>query len=161
MARLVTDACKAEANSRLVVLRLATLILRMRAGWAELFGDLDTAAIALAVASIHADRLLRAEDLSPEVRNLENPLPEHLYGRCNIASVAVAAGLNRETARRKIRKLEEAGILEREGSDVRLAANLSQRGDLLKLVRAQVDFLRKTADDLMRDGVIVLEDDGH
>lgn len=44
---------------------------------------------------------------------------------------------------------------------MRLAANLSQRGDLLKLVRAQVDFLRKTADDLMRDGVIVLEDDGH
>lgn len=71
MARLVTDACKAEANSRLVALRLATLILRMRAGWAELFGDLDTAAIALAVASIHADRLLRAEDLFPEVRNLE------------------------------------------------------------------------------------------
>lgn len=161
MARLLTDACKAEANSRLVVLRLATLILRMRAGWAELFGDLDTAAIAMAVASIHADRLLRDENLSPEVRSLETPLPEHMYGRCNIASVAVAAGLNRETARRKISKLVDAGILVREGSDVRLSAHLAQRGDLIKLVRAQVDHVRKTADELMRDGVIVYEGDSH
>lgn len=161
MARLLTDACKAEANSRLVVLRLATLILRMRAGWAELFGDLDTAAIAMAVASIHADRLLRDENLSPEVRSLEKPLPEHMYGRCNIASVAVAAGLNRETARRKISKLVDAGILVREGSDVRLSAHLAQRGDLIKLVRAQVDHVRKTADELMRDGVIVYEGDRH
>ncbi len=161
MARLLTDACKAEANSRLVVLRLATLILRMRAGWAELFGDLDTAAIAMAVASIHADRLLRDENLSPEVRSLETPLPEHMYGRCNIASVAVAAGLNRETARRKISKLVDAGILVKEGSDVRLSAHLAQRGDLIKLVRAQVDHIRKTADELMRDGVIVYEGDSH
>ncbi len=161
MARLLTDACKAEANSRLVVLRLATLILRMRAGWAELFGDLDTAAIAMAVASIHADRLLRDENLSPEVRSLETPLPEHMYGRCNIASVAVAAGLNRETARRKISKLVDAGILVKEGSDVRLSAHLAQRGDLIKLVRAQVDHVRKTADELMRDGVIVYEGDSH
>jgi hypothetical protein len=160
MARLVTDACKAEANSRLVVLRLATLILRMRAGWAELFGDLDTAAIALAVASIHADRLLRAEDLSPEVRNLENPLPEHLYGRCNIASVAVAAGLNRETARRKISKLESAGIVIREGADVRLAAGFTQREDLIRLVGAQLECLRRTADELLRDGVIVHQVEG-
>lgn len=161
MARLLTDACKAEANSRLVVLRLATLILRMRAGWAELFGDLDTAAIAMAVASIHADRLLRDENVSPEVRSLETPLPEHMYGRCNIASVAVAAGLNRETARRKISKLVDAGILVKEGSDVRLSAHLAQRGDLIKLVRAQVDHVRKTADELMRDGVIVYEGDSH
>ncbi|WP_426265665.1 hypothetical protein [Sphingomonas sp. LHG3443-2] len=159
MARLLTDACKAEANSRLVVLRLATLILRMRAGWAELFGDFDTAAIAMAVASIHADRLLRDENVSPEVRSLEKPLPEHMYGRCNIASVAVAAGLNRETARRKISKLVDAGILEREGSDVRLSANLAQRSDLIKLVRTQVDHVRKTTDELMRDGVIVYEGD--
>ena len=161
MARLVTNASMAEANSRLVVLRLASLILRMRAGWAELFDDLDTAAIALAVASIHADRLLRDENVPPEVRNLKHPLPEHLYVRCNIASIAFAAGLNRETARRKIRKLEEAGILVSEGSDVRLAADLPQRADLISLVRAQVDFVRKTADELMRDGVIVYEGDDH
>ena len=160
MAHLVTNVAEAEANSRLVVLRLAALILRMRIGWSELFGDLETAAIAMAVASIHADRLLRQDDLPPEIRNLKFPLPEHLYGRCNIASIAAATNLNRETARRKIRKLEEEGFLISEGSNVRLAANLAQRGDLIELVRAQVDHVRKTADDLMRDGVIVYEGDG-
>lgn len=155
MARLVTDVAEAEARSRLVVLRLAALTLRMRTGWTDLFGDPDTAAIALAIASIHSDRLLREEKLLPELRNLATPLPEHLYGYCNIASVAVAAGLNRETARRKIRKLELDGVVVREGSNVRLASNLAQRGELIKLVRAQLDAVRRTADELMRDGVIV------
>lgn len=161
LAHLVTNAAEAEANSRIVVLRLASLILRMRVGWTDLFGDFDTAAIALAVASIHSDRLLRADELAPEIRDLKVPLPEHLYGRCNIASIAAAANLNRETARRKIGKLIEAGFLVREGSDVRLAANLTQRGELIKLVRKQLDQVRKLADDLMRDGVIAYEGDGH
>lgn len=160
MAKLVTNDCRAEAHSRLVVLRLAALSLRLRANWSQLFGDPDTAAIALAIASIHADRLLRAEEVPADVRNLANPLPEDLYGRCNIASVAVAAGLNRETARRKIVKLEELGIVVREGADVRLSAGLTQRADLIELVRAQLDAVRKTADELLRDGVWMLEADG-
>lgn len=158
MARLITDVAEAEARSRLVVLRLAGLTLRMRAAWTSFFGDPDTAAIALAIACIHAERLLREESLRPELRNLATPLPEHLYGPCNIASVAVAAGLNRETARRKIRQLEAEGIVVREGSSVRLASGLTQRGELIELVRAQLDSVRRTADELLREGVIAVRD---
>lgn len=149
MSRLVTDDTEAEAHSRLVILRLATLILRMRSGWTN-----DTAAIALAIASIHADKLLRDERLPHETRNLANALPEELYGNCNIASIAVAVGLNRETTRRKIIRLEEAGIVIRNGVNVRLASSLTQRGDLIRLVRDQLEVVRKTVDELIRDGVI-------
>lgn len=158
MARLITDASQAEARSRIVVLRLVALTLRMRANWTEFFGDPDSAAIALAVAAIQSDRILREPNLSPELGTLAMPLPEDLYGNCNIASVAVASGLNRETARRKIMKLEEAGIVVREGTKVRLASGLPQRGDLIDLVRAQLEAVRKTVDELLRDGVIVHQD---
>ena len=159
MGRLVTNVPRAQDHSRLVVLRLAALSLRLRHNWTTFFEDNDTAAIALAIASINADRLLREEDLSPELRTLATPMPDELYGGCNIASIATAAGLNRETTRRKILKLEAAGIVQREGPNVRLAAGLSQREDLISLVRAPLDAVRRIADELMRDGVVVFEDD--
>lgn len=125
------------------------------------FGDNDTAVIALAIASINADRLLREGDLAPELRNLATPMPKELYGGCNIASIAIAAGLNRETARRKILKLEKAGMVTRDGASVRLAADLTQRDDLLALVRLQLDAVRRIADELMRDEVLLhLPDEG-
>lgn len=158
MTRLKTDTATAEARSRFVVLRLVALSLRLRAGWTEFFGDSDLAAIALAIASIQSDRLLREPNLLPELGNLATPLPEDLYGYCNISSIAVAAGLNRETTRRKIVRLEEAGLVVREGSNVKLASGLSQRGELIDLVRMQLEAVRKTVDELMRDGVIVQEE---
>ncbi len=124
MVHLLTDTAAAEARSRLVVLRLVALTLRLRAGWTDFFGDADLTAIVLSIASIQSDRLLREQDLTPELENLAMPLPEDLHGYCNIASIAVAAGLNRETARRKVAKLEQAGILVREGSNVKLASGL-------------------------------------
>lgn len=157
VAKLVTVDAEANANSRVVALRLVALTLRLRTTWVQLFGDADSAAIALAIASIHADRLLR-EDLPPDLRNLSYPLPEHLYRRCNVASIAVATGLNRETTRRKIKKLEQDGVVVREGSEVRLAAGLTQQDDLINTVRTQLDNVRRTADELLRDGVILHQD---
>jgi len=119
-----------------------------------LFGDADTAAIALAIASINAEQLLR-EKLPAELENLSVPLPDKLYRRCNINSIAVACGLNRETARRKILKLEQSGLLVRDGSEIRLSPGFTQRKEVREMVRLQLDELRKTADALLRDGVFV------
>lgn len=80
-----------------------------------------------------------------------------MYEKRHVAFVAVAAGLNRETARQKIRQLEAEEIVVREGSSLRLASGLAQRNELIELVRRN-STPRRTAYALLRDGVIVVRD---
>lgn len=157
MVRLVTNNEVADARSRLVGIRLAALTLRLRSSWTELFGSADAAAIALAVVAISAERLLR-DTLDPELGNLNVQMPREAFGICNISSIAKAAGLNRETARRKVDELVSRGLLARNGSNIILAPGFSQQPAAIAMVRTQLDALRMAANELIREGVITTVD---
>lgn len=156
MPRLVTNEVNADAKSRLVAIRLASLTLRLRESWSQLFGDADTAAIALAIVAIVSERLLR-EDLDPPFESLATPLPAEFLGTCNISSIATATGLNRETARRKVNQLVRDGMISRDGAAIRLAPGFTQQQMVIKMIRSQLDEVRRASNDLMREGVFTVE----
>src|ERR1700745_4126093 len=110
MARLSTPSENVTAKSRLVGIRLAVLTLRMQETWRHLFGDDDAALIALATVATNSDRMLRAR-LDPDLESLENALSFDDLSPCNVNSIVAATGLNRETARRKVARLVEEGLL--------------------------------------------------
>ena len=157
MVQLVTDAKAADAKSRLVGIRIAMLTLRLRNNWAQMFGDTDTAAIVLAVVAIASERLMRA-DLDSELETLALPMPTEALAHCNISSIAVATGLNRETTRRKVDQLIRKGLLVREDSSIRLAPGFTQQKATRSLVTAQLDELRRAVDDLLRIGALTVRD---
>lgn len=153
MPQLVTDAENATSKSRLVGIRLAALSLRLRENWARLFGDADTAAIALAIVVIISERLMRVE-LDAELESLSVPMPTEALARCNISSIAAATGFNRETTRRKVDQLVKAGMVIKERSIIRLAPGFTQQEIAIEVVKAQLDEVRRAANDLLRLGVI-------
>lgn len=149
MVRLVTHSANASFKSRLVGIRFATLTLRLRQNWTQLFGDADTAAIALAIVFLGSERLLR-DELDPQLKSLAVPIPVEALASCNISSIASATGFNRETARRKVNQLVQIGMVVREGSQIRLAPGFTQQQAVMDLIRSQLDELRRTANDLLR-----------
>lgn len=153
MVRLVTDPEMAEAKSRIVGIRLATLTLRLRDSWTELFGSSDTAAIALAIVAIGAERILR-EALDSDLQNLRVRMPADAFGICNISAIAKATGFNRETARRKVDQLVQQGIVVRDGTSIMLAPGFTQQPAVIGMVKSQVDVLRMATNELIREGVI-------
>lgn len=155
MPRLITNPAIASSKSRLLGIRLTTLSLRLRAGWSDLFGDADTAAIGLAIVAIVSERLLR-EQLSAELQSLDVEMPINALGSCNISSIASASGLNRETVRRHVNRLIQQGVVVREGPSIRLAPGFTQKEEVLQLVRAQLEELRRAADELLRAGVLAV-----
>jgi hypothetical protein len=118
-----------------------------------LFGDPDSAAIALAIVAIGAERMLR-EPFEPDLGNLAVQLPVEAFGPCNISAIAKATGLNRETARRKVDELTRRGMVVRDGSNITLARGFTQQPAAIEMVRVQLDALRMAANDLIREGVI-------
>ena len=156
MARLVTNEANARSKSRLVGIRLATLTLRLRGSWSQLFGDADTAAIALAIVAIVSERLLR-EQLAREQESLTVAMPDAALGACNISSIAAATGMNRETTRRKVNQLTRDGLLIRDGAAIRLAPGFTQQREVIEMINTQLDELRRTANDLLRVGAITIE----
>ena len=153
MVQLVTDPKIADAKSRLVGIRLATLTLRLRGSWTELFGSPDTAAIALAIVAISSERMLR-EALEPNLKNLSVPMPAEAFGICNVSSIATATGLNRETARRKVDEMVQQGVVAKNGQRITLAPGFTQQPEVIEMVKAQLDVLRMATNELIREGVI-------
>jgi len=154
MTVLSVDNEQATANSRLAALRLTTLTLRWMENWRRSVSDYDSAMILLAVVAITAGRLLRS-DLEPELRNMANQLPEGRLARCNFSSIAAATGLNRETTRRKVRELVDAGFLVRlQDGSIRFPLGYLQRPETAELVRRQLDTLTRSVNELARDGVL-------
>ena len=156
MVRLSTPAERVTSKSRLVGIRLAVLTLRLRENWQRLFGDQDSTLIALAIVAIVSERLLRTE-LDPDFESLERPMPLAELSPCNINSIASATGLNRETTRRKVNQLIADGLLVREGGAISLAPGFTQQALAGNVVRAQLDEIRRAANDLIRAGAISVD----
>ena len=151
----VTIDKRAEAEGgRLVAIRLSRFTLRSIAVWRRYVGDLDQALLLSAVAAVTADHLTRA-DLDPSVRNLGKALPPELVAPCNISSLATAAGINRETARRKIRILVESGFLAMDSKGlITFGRGLIQEQRTRDLVHEQLEAARRLAEELIRDSVL-------
>jgi hypothetical protein len=154
---VIVDDFEAEARSRLVSVRLAQLTLRLMDNWREfLVDDCEKAMILLAVAAISGERLTRGELIEEKYRNLRPIIPPQkgiVYG--NVSSIAAATGFNRETTRRKINQLVEAGVLMRTGNGrYRFDPTNREVDRILALIRKQLDVVVRAANDLMRDKII-------
>lgn len=155
---LLVDERMAESNSRLSAIRLCMFTLRAMENWREIVDDCEKVLIFIAVIAIGSERFTRGEDLEEELKNIRADFPEERLRACNVSSVAAATGLNRETTRRKVNELIDAGLLIRT-----LKGQLrSRRGSLPKdhaidIARRQLEAFVRVANDLMRDGVITLD----
>ncbi len=147
----------AREKSRLVALRIAILSLRLMENWRRPFTDYDSAMILLAIAAIGGEKLTRTM-LEREFQNLAEPIPRDRLTPCNISSIAEATGINRETARRKINKLIEAGLVERaDNGSITFTPGFSQRQEPMTIVRIQLETLNRITNELIREGVLIAE----
>ena len=156
---LSIDDTAADEKSRLLTLRIASLTLRLMENWRRPFKDGDSVMILLAMAAISGEKLTRGR-LEQEYQDLAKPIPPNRLTSCNLNSIAAATGLNRETTRRKVNKLAEAGLVVRaDDGTVSLSPGFSQRQEPLAIVRAQLETLMRTTNELFRDGVLIWSGD--
>lgn len=152
---LIVDDQKADAYSRIVGIRLAMLTLRCMENWRFGVEDCEKALILVAVLAIGGERFTRGEELGEELRSLRNPVPPDRHPPCNISSIAAATGLNRETARRKVLELAEAGILDRSASGtVSFRLGVLEREETSEVIRRQLEAVVRVMNDLMREGAV-------
>jgi hypothetical protein len=152
---LALDNDALQANSRLTAIRLALLTSRSMENWREGVGDNDSAMILLAVVAITGERLTRTE-LPEALRSVATALPPGVAAGCNISSIAAATGLNRETTRRKVNLLVEAGYLVRSGEgEIGFPVERQQDPATIDFVRRQLEAVVRFANEAVRDGVLV------
>lgn len=132
--------------------------LRMLALWRQVTGSDEESLIIMGVIAITGDRLTNYKDASPELRDMANPVPRSLLGKCNIRSIAGATGMNRETARRRIKGLIDRGVLERgPGRSIHFTAGRIQGENAYRISQMQLDEFTRTANALMRDGLLAFD----
>lgn len=152
--QLVIDEDRASANSRITAIRAAMMLMRSMELWRLGRLDPQNVLIILAVISITSEKLIRVE-LEPKYHALQNYLPlEELQG-CNVASIAEATGLNRETVRRRVRELmSEGSLIRTDAGEIALPPNKVNEDAALELVRKQLEAVVRFANGSLRDGVL-------
>lgn len=152
--QLSIDQAQADANSRLTAIRLAILTTRLMEVWRRDRLDAESVLIILAVVSITSEKFTRS-GLADDHRALETYLPLEQLQACNVASIAAATGLNRETARRRVEALIRNGsLIRRPSGDIALPPEKVQDGSALGLVRKQLEAVIRFANESLRDGVV-------
>ena len=156
---LIIDEERARSQSRFTAHRLISMRLRLLELWRSVTGSHDDSLVIMAVVAITGDRLKHTDPAS-QLRDMANPVPRSLLGKCNTASIAAATGLNREKARRVINRLVERGVLERSPDrSVHFPPGRMQGPNAFKLSRIQLEEFTRTANELLREGVIKFSDD--
>ncbi len=151
------DEAGFEACSRVAGVAVADYTLRAAERWRANVTDIEGAMIMLAVIAISSARLLRA-DLPADQRTLAAPVDRSLLTKVNVAGIAHATGLNRETARRKVNELIAAGELVRaRDGGISFRPGLVQSDRIRDQVRGQIAEICAIADQLERMGVLVRE----
>lgn len=152
---LTVDPAAAAAKSRFAAIRLLSMTLRLMENWRRMADEHDCAMILVAVAVISFEKLTRTS-VEPDIEDIRNVVPREMHTTCNVSSIALATGINRETTRRKVSQLVKLGLLVRcpDGS-VRFSPDYGDRNESVMLLRAQLETFARTANDLLRDGSLV------
>lgn len=148
------DQTKAAAKSRIALIHLGDFSLNLISNWRDRLPDIESMLIVLAVLVIRGGRLTRAA-IAEDHADLATRVPPDMLGRCNIASVAFATGLNRETVRRRAKRLIEQNLLmyEEDGS-LGLASGLLQLPVSKEITQKQLRLLARCANALLREGML-------
>jgi hypothetical protein len=161
------DNAGAESKSRLVHLVLLSLNLRMMEQWRSLrFGptrtalDLESLLILMAIVVIKAEKLVRS-DLEPELTSFARELPRTHLSKVNLSSIASATSINRETVRRKVNRLQEAGMITRDAQGIHPAPGVISPDDLRKVLDAQLQTIKRTVNQLTKFGVFLEDPSKH
>jgi hypothetical protein len=148
------DVEQLEQNGRPAAIALALYTLRAMEGWRQYVPDYDCAMIMVAVIAITAERLLRTE-MEPEYGSLSKAIDLDMLQKCNIASIAHATGLNRETTRRKVKDLIRRGLLARlDDGTIFFREGLTQEQAVRELVRRQMTEISTVTNRLLKLGVL-------
>jgi hypothetical protein len=151
------DEQKLERNGRPAAIALALYTLRAMEGWKSHVPDYDCAMIMVAVIGITAERLLRT-DYDPEYGRLSTAIDLSMLQKCNIASIAHATGLNRESTRRKVNDLIKRGLLARlDDGTIFFREGLTQEDAVRDLVRRQLSEVATLTNRLLKIEVLVAE----
>jgi len=160
MVSIRVDRDAAGEQSRLVLLILTTLTLRLMSRWREALEqalggetDYESTVIVGAVLAINGEKLLRA-NLDLPLHSLKNPLPYELLTRCNVSSLAAATRLNRETVRRKIEQLVSRGVLTKENRSIHIDHGLLQLPIADETIEAHLRAFARAANQLERLNVV-------
>lgn len=162
MSKITVDQSVADAKSRLALLTLLRFNLRLMENWRVLqlrawdrTLDYEATMILVAVVVVRGELLL-AEQLEPEFETLANELPRSRLRKCTVSSIAAATSLNRETVRRRVRQLEESGLLCRsEDGSVQMGPKVLQDPVMRESVQAQLFALSRAVNDLLETGVLL------
>jgi predicted transcriptional regulator len=157
---LSVDLEAAEAKSRFVHIALLNLNLRFMENWrsAQIHSggpplDYESLMIVMAIIVIGAERVLRT-DLESDLQTLAQQLPASKIGKVNFSSIAAATAINRETVRRKVNNLQEAGWIRRDKDGLRTVPGVMPYDVLLNIIGAQLDALTRTVNQLAKLGVL-------
>lgn len=157
---LCVDDGAAGAKSRLVHFALLNLNLRFMENWrsAPISSggsalDHESLMILMAIIVISAERLVRS-DLECELQSLARQLPPSRFGKVNLSSIASATGINRETVRRRVNSLQQAGWVSRDRDGIRTVPGAIPYEDLRNTIGAQLSAFTLTANQLARLGVL-------
>lgn len=154
---VLVDEVRSAENSRVTAIRITMMTLRCMENWRRNVKDYDSIMILIAVVAIRAERLTRAP-LAEELRSLARPIPADQLSPCNVSSIAAATGLNRETVRRKVNQLVEAGFLVKSAEGgVGYTTGHLQKDYIAEMIRGQLDSLVRTVNDLCRDGTLTCD----
>lgn len=150
------DEDRAGAQLRKIGLQLAISGLRIVEEYRHVYGDdNDRVMIILAVVASTLERVVR-NDESGEFSDLRMALPDELMSPCNVASISIATGLPRETARRKVNALIAESILKRDRRGVITFMNgIGQNPVIYRMLRRQAGEIARLASVFSEAGIMV------
>ena len=133
------------------------MTLRLMEHWRSHLGvDTDSALIVLATLSVTMEKLTRSE-VEPALRDVESTLPSDRLTKCNVSGIAQAMGLNRETARRKVNALVDAGILLRDNEGwLRVRPEYTRTVPTSALLQRRLETFVHASNEFLRERVVAL-----
>jgi hypothetical protein len=120
-------------------------------------GDIDLAIVASAASLAALEGAWRDPEFRREFANLDNVVGDRQRG-CNALSIAEATGLPRETVRRKMNKLVEAGFLVRRSTgDYIMQPGLVQTQPYRQMLNDAAAETLRFVNDCLEQGVFAVE----
>lgn len=154
------DANAVDRNSRLALIILNAFMMRQMELWREavtaILGrvpDAEDVMIVGAIQSIGGEKLLR-QTLEESFRDLGTELPYDQLTACNLASIADATGMNRETVRRRTNRMIEEGLLIKTDGSLHVAETVMQSPVARQVVHKQLASMQMTLRRLTLLGVL-------